>query len=192
MLDQFLHHTESLFVDGQHLKVADNFVEDVLLPFFGEGLNDLLDHVLPLDVFGQSADVVILGKGLLYYFVLFVLREGFDDCLQNPRSSVVAGYFYEFFSFNFSKKRDALMDLEVVNEHRAKVVAVVVGHQLGQVVFHLLDDLVYKALLALGQVLLQELGAYFLLGELQNLSFQDLEFKSWVFICKFNVVLDLK
>jgi hypothetical protein len=86
---------------------------------------------------------------------------------------------------------DALVHLEIFYQLRAKVVAVVVCHQVWQLTVNLVDYLVDERLLGNAEMVLKELAPHLLGRKLDYVTIQYLELLFGIPIGLFYVMLDL-
>ena len=110
--------------------------------------------MVSLLVLGQQAHIVVLKQCLLNQFEFFVLSHCVNNVLESVCSPIVTRYFDKFVALYLLQKVDTLVHLEVFNQLRAKVVAVVVRHQVWKLTIDLVDYFVDKRLLGHTKVLL--------------------------------------
>ena len=81
VLNEYLHHTETLLVCGQHLEVIHDDIEDVSSIFLVKRFDNFLKHVLPVLVHGQSLNVLFFKQSFFDDGEFFCLRSHVDDVL---------------------------------------------------------------------------------------------------------------
>jgi hypothetical protein len=86
---------------------------------------------------------------------------------------------------------DPLVNLQIFDQLRAEVVAVIIRHQVWQLTINLVDNLVDEGLLGNAQMVLQELAPHLLGRQFDDMPVQYLEFLLGVPIRFLNIVLDL-
>ena len=89
VLYELLDHTQTLLVNCKFVEVYHDHIKDVVLSLIHECLNNLLDHVLSLDIFGKATNVSILGECFLNYLVLFFFCDCPNNSLESPGSSII-------------------------------------------------------------------------------------------------------
>lgn len=81
ILYEHLHDAETLFICCQLLKLLTYLLKDIISSILFKRFNDLLDHVLALDIFSKFADVIILDESFFDEIEFFLLGYKLDDVL---------------------------------------------------------------------------------------------------------------
>jgi hypothetical protein len=81
ILYEHLHDAETLFICCQLLKLLTYLLKDIISSILFKRFNDLLDHVLALDIFSKFADVIILDESFFDEIEFFLLGYELDDVL---------------------------------------------------------------------------------------------------------------
>jgi len=100
--------------------------------------------MVSLFVLCEQTHIIILEECFFNQFEFFVLGDSVDDVLECVSTPIVTRNFYEFVTFYLFEKVDALVHLQVFYQLRAKIVPVVVRHQVWQLPVDLVNDLIDK------------------------------------------------
>ena len=146
--------------------------------------------MLSLDVSCKLAYVVVLHKGFLNEAELFFLCDRVNDGLQRPCASVVTGDINELLTLDLPQKLDSLVGLEILDEFGYEIVAVVVCHEVCEMIFDLLYDFADHNLIGLRHVVLKKLRTNFFCCEIDNVALQNPQFFVGITVGQFNVVLN--
>ena len=155
----------------QLFKIFTDDIKNVLSLILLKRSNDLLNHVLSFVIHRKSANVIIFLKVLFDQFEFFCLGNRSNDGLKAPSSFFVAGDINEVLAFYLFQEMNSLMRLQILNHLGAKVVSIVISHQICQLIFNLFNDLVDECSVRwLLQVILQKLRTNFFSSKFHDVS----------------------
>lgn len=147
---------------------------------------------MALLVLRQITNIVVFKQWFLDYLEFLLLSHSVDYILKRVSSPITAGYINKLLPFYLFQKVDSLVDLQVFDQFRAKIIAVIVRHQIREVSIYLVDDFVYKRIFRHRKMVLKKLRTDFFSGQLNDLTVQYLKFFVGIFVGLLHIVLNLE
>lgn len=147
---------------------------------------------MALLVLRQITNIVVFKQWFLDYLEFLLLSHSVDYILKRVSAPIAAGYVNKLLSFYLFQKVDSLVDLKVLDQFRAKIIAIIVSHQIREVPIYLVYYFVYKRIFRYRKMVLKKLGAYFFSCQLNDLTVQHLEFFVRIFVGLLHIVLNLE
>lgn len=147
---------------------------------------------MALLVLRQVTNIVVFKQWFLDYLEFLLLSHSVYYILKRVSAPIAAGYVNKLLPFYLFQKVDSLVDLKVLDQFRAKIIAVIVRHQIREVPIYLVYYFVYKRIFCNRKMVLEKLRADFFSCQLDDLTVQHLEFFVRIFVSLLHIVLNLE